>query len=406
MSTSTISSIDTLLKYQNLNLTLEPQSPTPIKKDIAKPIKEEFPQRNLRKSEKPLRNRIFRPEDLKLNTKIKIFDQCGVIRFIGPTSFATGKWVGIELDSPLGKNDGSVNGKRYFVCKENHGIFARASKITEIIDDRGETDEETRNPLIAAARSLAAPTVIPPHASRNASTVSARVQLLQNSLFPTTPKQTSGSRTNRFAQFSTTISSYNKEESTNTNVNDNNASDGEKAPEKPTGDEDSGSEVDPRDKEIALLKDKHLRCLAELENQREIARREIENTSLFAIQKFAKDLLSTVDNLDLALESVPRELRESHSSEESSSLHGLMTLYKGIELTSSELLHTLKRHGVEKVEPKIGERFDPKVHEALYQASFKDKEVGTIFDIQKIGYSLNGRVIRSPQVGVVSDAEQ
>ncbi|CAG8511509.1 2939_t:CDS:2 [Acaulospora colombiana] len=260
-----------------------------------------------------------------------------------------------------------------------------------------------RNLLTTATRSL--PTGTPSRTSRNASTVSTKIQVLQSSLFPTTPT----SRTNGFAQFSTTIGRHNKEESTATTINDNVAGGDKEEPTskdvKVEGGKSAEPEIDPKDKEIALLKDKHLRCLAELENQREIARREIENTSIFAIQKFAKDLLSTVDNLDMALESVPHELHHSHSSDESPSLHGLINLYKGIQITSSELLHTLKRHGVEKVEPKIGERFDPNIHEALYRASFKDKEVGTIFDIQKIGYSLNGRIIRPPQVGVVSDTE-
>ncbi|CAG8696397.1 18989_t:CDS:2 [Dentiscutata erythropus] len=165
--------------------------------------------------------------------------------------------------------------------------------------------------------------------------------------------------------------------------------------------------VDPKDKEIAMLKDKHLRCLAELENQREISRREVEMASQFAIQKFAKDILSAVDNLELALASVPPELRTEPTvpTESASITNKLVNLYKGVYLTESELLNTLKRHGIEKIEPKLGEKFDPKIHEALYQASVNGQDVGTIFDIQKIGYSLNGRILRPPQVGVVRAAD-
>lgn len=53
----------------------------------------------------------------------------GVVRFSGPTSFSTGKWVGIELYQPNGKNDGSVNGITYFTCKPNCGVFVRPTLI-------------------------------------------------------------------------------------------------------------------------------------------------------------------------------------------------------------------------------------------------------------------------------------
>ena len=54
----------------------------------------------------------------------------GVIRYIGSTDFADGIWIGVELRTPKGKNDGSVMDKRYFLCKPNHGLLVRPSKIT------------------------------------------------------------------------------------------------------------------------------------------------------------------------------------------------------------------------------------------------------------------------------------
>ncbi|KAI8647404.1 CAP Gly-rich domain-containing protein, partial [Parasitella parasitica] len=53
----------------------------------------------------------------------------GTIRYVGTTSFQTGKWVGVELDEPLGKNSGVVQGKRYFDCKNNHGVFTRPANV-------------------------------------------------------------------------------------------------------------------------------------------------------------------------------------------------------------------------------------------------------------------------------------
>ncbi|CAG8533127.1 157_t:CDS:2 [Diversispora eburnea] len=262
------------------------------------------------------------------------------------------------------------------------------------------------NLLISASRSLAKRPVL--SATRNASTISKN-QAFQSwswtasttAAFQSTEMPES-SHINGFAQFSTTTVGRNNKEETATNSNDNGNRSEEKTSEKST---DNESDMDLREKEIAILKDKHLRCLAELENQREIARREVESTSQYAIQKFVKDILSTVDNLSFALNSIPPEIRSTFENDDSSSGRDLINLYKGIELTNSELLNTLRRHGIEKVEPQLGEKFDPKLHEALYQAAFPGKEAGTICEIQKIGYSLNGRIVRPPQVGVVAEAE-
>ena len=56
----------------------------------------------------------------------------GLVRFYGPTSFSPGKWVGVELNEPVGKNDGSVQGVEYFACKPNHGLFIRMSQVKVI----------------------------------------------------------------------------------------------------------------------------------------------------------------------------------------------------------------------------------------------------------------------------------
>lgn len=54
----------------------------------------------------------------------------GTVAYIGNTLFASGKWVGVILDEAKGKNDGTVQGKRYFTCQENHGIFVRQSQVS------------------------------------------------------------------------------------------------------------------------------------------------------------------------------------------------------------------------------------------------------------------------------------
>ena len=62
-----------------------------------------------------------------------------VVRFVGGTSFAPGDWVGIELPSPTGKNDGSVQGARYFSCKSMHGMFVRPAAVAHVRPERSDT---------------------------------------------------------------------------------------------------------------------------------------------------------------------------------------------------------------------------------------------------------------------------
>lgn len=74
----------------------------------------------------------------------------GEILFVGQTSFSPGVWVGVELDEMNGKNDGTVQGKRYFDCQDGYGVFARPGKVTMIQDDHDdprpedESEEEQR----------------------------------------------------------------------------------------------------------------------------------------------------------------------------------------------------------------------------------------------------------------------
>lgn len=139
----------------------------------------------------------------------------------------------------------------------------------------------------------------------------------------------------------------------------------------------------------------YLRSLAEMENVRTRARKEIETTKQFAIRKFAKDLLDTVDILTLALTSVPEEATSSNEH--------LKSLYTGVNMTNQELQKTLKRYGVEEIAA-MNALFDPNLHQALYQIPVPEKEkVGTVIAVEKKGYTLYGSVLRPSQVGIGKD---
>ncbi|KAI8099342.1 co-chaperone GrpE [Halteromyces radiatus] len=197
------------------------------------------------------------------------------------------------------------------------------------------------------------------------------------------------------------------------------ADDADKKPEEATvNTEEQPIEISPeeefkkqlaeKDKKISELQDAYLRCLADQENIRERSRKETAAAKEFAIQKFAKDLLDTVDILNMALTSVPEPLRSKETAEAEAVkspvnlADQLSNLYTGVSMTETELVKTLKRHGVEQHNPE-GEVFDPNLHQALFQAPMPDKDAGIIFSVQKLGYTLKGRVLRPAQVGVVAE---
>ncbi|KAJ1362139.1 hypothetical protein KIN20_021570 [Parelaphostrongylus tenuis] len=156
------------------------------------------------------------------------------------------------------------------------------------------------------------------------------------------------------------------------------------------------SEYDSLIEEVFEWKDKYKRSLAETENVRARGIKQIEEAKMFAIQGFCKDLLEVADILDLAVNSVKAEELESGDK-------ALVDLHKGIVMTKTVLLKVFKRHGLQALSP-IGEKFDPNLHEAVFQVPVSDEtkvEPGHIMHVAKVGYLLKERPIRPAQVGVV-----
>ncbi|KAI9278458.1 GrpE-domain-containing protein [Phascolomyces articulosus] len=183
------------------------------------------------------------------------------------------------------------------------------------------------------------------------------------------------------------------------------------AAEEKKDENDASKLLAEKDKKIAELQDAYIRCLADQENLRERTRKEIDGAREFAIQKFAKDLLDTVDILGMALTAVPQDLRTKQSALESELAKDvekladqLSNLYTGVSMTETELVKALKRHGVEQDNPE-GQEFDPNKHQALFQTPMPGKDAGTVFVVQKMGYTLKGRVLRPAQVGVVAESQ-
>ncbi len=134
--------------------------------------------------------------------------------------------------------------------------------------------------------------------------------------------------------------------------------------------------------------DKYLRAVAELENVRKRAARDVEHAHKFALERFAGDLLAVCDSLEMAL------IAEGAPSVDS--------LKEGSEATLKLLMSTLLRFGVEELDPH-GEPFDPTVHEAITMQASDEVEPGSVVTVFQKGYALNGRLLRPARVVVASE---
>ncbi len=145
-------------------------------------------------------------------------------------------------------------------------------------------------------------------------------------------------------------------------------------------------------REIAELKDRHLRLAADFENSRRRGIKDREEASLFGHQNVVKDLLPSVDNLERAIDHARQEGGEG-------SQEGLL---EGVELVLREIQSALARHGVVPIEAQ-GQPFDPAFHEAMAQVPDGSVPANTVVQVFQPGYQLRGRLLRPARV-VVSKA--
>ena len=133
-----------------------------------------------------------------------------------------------------------------------------------------------------------------------------------------------------------------------------------------------------------------LRTRAEIDNIRRRTEQDIEKAHKFALEKFSKDILNTIDNLERALATPANTEDES-----------VKALFDGVQLTLKELLSTVARFGVEPVGA-VGEIFNPDLHQAISMQPAEGVESNHITAVLQKGYILNGRVIRPAMVMVAA----
>ncbi|WP_170410868.1 nucleotide exchange factor GrpE [Ruegeria atlantica] len=139
------------------------------------------------------------------------------------------------------------------------------------------------------------------------------------------------------------------------------------------------------------FKDKFMRALADAENARKRGDKARRDAEQYGGSKLARDMLPVYDNMKRALEAATDEQKEVAGP-----------LLEGVELTMRALKDVFQKHGIEVITPEVGDRFDPNVHEAMFEAPVPGTRAGDIIQVSAEGFMLHDRLLRPAQVGVSS----
>ena len=139
------------------------------------------------------------------------------------------------------------------------------------------------------------------------------------------------------------------------------------------------------------MRDKWMRALADAENTRKRADRDRKEAENYGSSRMSRDLLPVYDNLRRALQSAEEAEKAVNAS-----------LLEGVELTLRELLSVFKKHGIDPIVPQVGDKFDPNLHQAMFEAPVPGTKSGHIIQVSTEGFMLHDRLLRPAQVGVSS----
>lgn len=157
-------------------------------------------------------------------------------------------------------------------------------------------------------------------------------------------------------------------------------------------DTDPDAEIEALRAERDDMRDRFMRALADAENMRKRSERDRRDAEKYGGSKLARDMLPVYDNLKRALDAATEEQRKAASG-----------MFEGVELTMRELLNIFGKHGIERIAPEVGDRFDPQNHEAMFEAPLPNTKAGDIIQVMTEGFMLHERLLRPAQVGVSSN---
>ncbi|MBI1328057.1 MAG: nucleotide exchange factor GrpE [Alphaproteobacteria bacterium] len=160
---------------------------------------------------------------------------------------------------------------------------------------------------------------------------------------------------------------------------------------------DSAGSREALETELSVVKEQMLRALAEAENTRRRALKEREDAMRYSVTSFARDLLTTLDNFDRAIKSIPEDLRNGDAR--------VQNLVAGLDAVEREMLGTFDKHGIKKVHP-LGEPFNPHFHEVMVEMPGTGQPAGTVVQVFDSGYVIHDRLLRPARVGVAKDSAE
>ena len=156
-------------------------------------------------------------------------------------------------------------------------------------------------------------------------------------------------------------------------------------------DPDLDERITALEEERDQFKDRFMRALADAENMRKRADRDRREAENYGGAKLSRDMLPVFDNMKRAIEAIADEQREANAA-----------VIEGVELTMRELLSVFKKHGIEPISPEVGDRFEPQMHEAMFEAPLPGTRAGDIIQVSADGFMLHDQLLRPAKVGVSS----
>jgi len=181
------------------------------------------------------------------------------------------------------------------------------------------------------------------------------------------------------------------------NASEKETMEAEQFPDEEVAEVESEEEDNDHEVKIKELKDQLMRTLADGENLRKRTLKEVEQAKKYSHISFVRDLVSSVDNLKRALDSIPED--KSKLSEP------IKNLILGLEIVEKEIVTTLEKNNIKQISP-LGEKFDYNFHQAMFEIPTNDCDAGLVVEVSQNGYLLYDRLVRPAMVGISKKIEE